>query len=242
MKDILKDIIEHTLPTKSPIIKVSGTDTETNISSISEDRFVVTNAKLKTPLPELKGVFGISALSTLLSIVKTDDEYEEGSKIVITSEDKDGVSTPSTIYFKSKDGDFENTFRLVSKSFAEEAVPVMVFKGATWNVDFIPTNLGISRLKKQANIYKDEEVFSIFSENNSLIITFGLPSSHTGRFVFHTGVTGNLGKALNIPVQSFISVMDLVGDKRVYITSQGAIRVTLDSGLADYEYFIRPVK
>ena len=35
MKDILKDIIEHTLPTKSPIIKVSGTDTETNISSIT---------------------------------------------------------------------------------------------------------------------------------------------------------------------------------------------------------------
>jgi hypothetical protein len=32
--------------------------------------------------------------------------------------------------------------------------------------------------------------------------------------------------------------MDLAGDKHVYISDQGAMRITVDSGIAQYEYLL----
>jgi len=35
-----------------------------------------------------------------------------------------------------------------------------------------------------------------------------------------------------------LAIMDLQGDKRVYISDAGAMKITVDSGLADYEYLL----
>jgi hypothetical protein len=32
--------------------------------------------------------------------------------------------------------------------------------------------------------------------------------------------------------------MDLQGDKKVYISDQGAMKITVDSGIAEYEYLL----
>ena len=114
----------------------------------------------------------------------------------------------------------------------------MKFKGAAWNVEFEPTVAGIMRLKKQAQANSEEDKFVTKTDKSDLKIYFGDPSTHSGNFVFHSGVTGTLSRPWQWPVKVFLSIMDLPGSKTVRISDQGAAEITVDSGLAVYRYLL----
>lgn len=238
MKDNLQDLIQHTHGLGCiDLIKVSGTDTETTVNAIAEDKSVIVSGTLKNPSAEFIGVFGMPNLGKLKTILGFDD-YDEHAKINVTRVDKDGVDTPSTIHFETKAGDFINDYRLMSKAIVEEKVKSVLFKGANWNVEFEPTIAGIQRLKRQASANSEEKNFTTKTENGDLKIFFGDPSTHSGNFVFHPGVTGTLSKSWMWPVKEFLSIMDLPGDKTVRISDAGATEITVDSGLAVYRYLL----
>ena len=238
MKDNLQDLIQHTHGLGCiDLIKVSGTDTETTINAIAEDKSVIVSGTLKNPSVEFIGVFGMPNLGKLKTILGFDD-YDEHAKINVTRVDKDGVQTPSTIHFETKAGDFINDYRLMGKAIVEEKVKSVTFKGATWNVEFEPTIAGIQRLKRQASANSEEKNFITKTENGDLKIFFGDPSTHSGNFVFHPQVSGTLNKAWMWPVKEFLSIMDLPGDKTVRISDAGAAEITVDSGLAVYRYLL----
>jgi hypothetical protein len=238
MKDNLQDLIQHTHGLGCiELIKVSGTDTETTINAIAEDKSVIVSGTLKNPSAEFIGTFGMPNLGKLKTILGFDD-YDEHAKINVTRVDKDGVQTPSTIHFETKAGDFINDYRLMGKSIVEEKVKSVTFKGATWNVEFEPSIVGIQRLKRQASANSEEKNFTTKTENGDLKIFFGDPSTHSGNFVFCPGVSGSLTKAWMWPVKEFLSIMDLPGDKTVRISDAGAAEITVDSGLATYRYLL----
>ena len=56
--------------------------------------------------------------------------------------------------------------------------------------------------------------------------------------MFHSGVTGQLKRAWAWPVAQVLSIMALVGDKIMRITDDGAMQITVDSGLAVYNYIL----
>jgi len=238
MKDNLQDLIQHTYGLGCiDLIKVSGTDTETTVNAIAEDKSVIVSGTLKNPSAEFIGTFGMPNLGKLKTILGFDD-YDEHAKINVTRVNKDGVDIPSTIHFETKAGDFVNDYRLMSKAIVEEKVKNVMFKGATWNVEFEPTIAGIQRLKRQASANSEEKNFTTKTENGDLKIFFGDPSTHSGNFVFHSGVTGTLSKSWMWPVKEFLSIMDLPGDKTVRISDAGASEITVDSGLAVYRYLL----
>ena len=239
MKDVLNDIIHHTLPIGNiELIKVSGTDKETAITGVTENRTVVLNAKLKTPLSDFNGVFGMPSLEKLRTILSFDDEYDGNAKINVVTENKDGVNQPAVIHFENKDGDFVNDYRLMGKVLVEQKIKNVIFKGAIWNLNFKPTVAGITRLKKQSNVHSEEPNFNAIYENGALAMSFGNVSTHAGKFVFQNGVSGSLTKSFHWPVKQFLAIMDLTGDKHIHISDQGVMRITLDSGIADYEYLL----
>lgn len=238
MKDYLKDLIDHTHGLGNiDLIKVTGTDKETTINAIAEDKSVIVSGTFKTPLAEFAGVFGMPNLSKLKTIIGF-DEYDAAAKINVVLSQRDGVDVPSTIHFETKTGDFVNDYRLMNKSIVEEKVKSVLFKGTTWGVEFEPTIAGIQRLKKQASANSEEQNFTTKVENGDLKIYFGDPSTHSGNFVFHAGVTGVLSKQWNWPVKQFLGIMDLVGDKTVRISDAGAAEVTVDSGIATYRFLL----
>ena len=238
MKDNLQDLIQHTHGLGCiDLIKVSGTDTETTINAIAEDKSVIVSGTFKNPNSEFIGTFGMPNLGKLKTILGFDD-YDEHAKINVTHMNKDGVDTPSTIHFETKAGDFVNDYRLMSKAIVEEKVKSVMFKGATWNVEFEPSVAGIMRLKKQASANSEEKNFTTKTENGDLKIFFGDPSTHSGNFVFHPQVSGSLNKSWMWPVKEFLSIMDLPGDKTVRISDAGATEITVDSGLAVYRYLL----
>jgi hypothetical protein len=238
MKDNLQDLIQHTHGLGNvDLIKITGTDKETQVNAVAEDKSVIVSGTFKNPNSEFIGTFGMPNLGKLKTILGFDD-YDSESKINVTRVNKDGVDVPSTIHFETKNGDFVNDYRLMSKTIVEEKVKSVSFKGAAWGVEFEPTIAGIQRLKKQASANSEEEHFTMSTVNGDLKINFGDPSTHSGNFVFQAGVTGSLTKTWNWPVKVFLAIMDLAGDKTVKISDAGATEITVDSGLATYRYLL----
>jgi hypothetical protein len=238
MKDNLQDLIQHTHGLNNvELIKITGTDQETQVNAVSEDKTVIVSGTFKNPNAEFIGTFGMPNLGKLKTILGFDD-YDEHAKINVTRVNKDGVDVPSTIHFETKDGSFINDYRLMSKAIVEEKVKTVTFKGTTWNVEFEPTIAGIQRLKKQASANSEQDHFTMTTVNGDLKINFGDPSTHSGNFVFQSGVSGTLNKTWNWPVKVFLSIMDLPGDKTIKIADAGATEITVDSGLATYRYLL----
>jgi hypothetical protein len=67
---------------------------------------------------------------------------------------------------------------------------------------------------------------------------FGDHSTHAGNFVFHPGVTGTLKRTWSWPIKTVIGILDLTGDKTFRISDDGAAQITVDSGLAVYNYIL----
>ena len=238
MKDTLKDLIEHTHGLGCvELIKVTGTDKETSIAGVAEDKSVIVHGTFANPVADFIGTFGMPNLGKLKTIIGFED-YDDTSTINVTRVQKDGSDVPSAIHFETKIGDFVNDYRLMAKSIIDEKVKNVTFKGATWNVEFEPTIAGVMRLKRQSSANSEESNFVTKVENGDLKIYFGDASTHSGNFVFQPGVTGTLSRTWLWPVKQFLSIMDLVGDKKVRIADAGAMEITVDSGVAVYTYLL----
>jgi hypothetical protein len=238
MKDQLNDLISHTQQLGFiDTIKVVGTDKETSITANAEDRTVIITGKLKGPNAEFMGTFGMPNLNKLKTILGFDD-YDEHATINMTKQTRNGEDIPVAIHFETKSKDFVNDYRLMSQAIAEEKVKVVKFAGASWNVEFEPKVVNIQRLKKQAGANSESPTFVTKTDGTNLKIHFGDVSSHSANFVFESGIQGSLQRAWAWPVKQFLAIMDLAGDKKIYISDQGAMKITVDSGIADYEYLL----
>jgi hypothetical protein len=235
MKDNLQDLIQYTHGLGViDLVKVEGTDKETVISAIAEDKSVVIEGTFKTPLADFIGTFGMPNLGKLKTILSF-EEYDDKAKVSVVP-NKEGF--PGAIHFETKAGDFVNDYRLMAKAIIEEKVKDVKFRGANWNITFSPTVEGIMRLKKQAQANSEEVNFTTKSDKKDLKVYFGDPSTHSGNFVFHADVSGTLSRAWQYPVKVFLAIMDLPGDKTVKISDQGVAEITVDSGLSTYVYLL----
>ena len=238
MKDFLQDIVQHTHGLGNiDLVKITGTDQETNINAIAEDRSVILEAKFKAPIAEFVGTFGMPNLAKLNTILNI-PEYKEDAKISVTTEQRDGASAPSGIKFENKAGDFKNDYRFMFAEIINAKLKTVKFRGVKWNVDIVPTNQNIRRLKFQAQANSEETTFTAKTENGGLKFFFGDAASHAGNFVFDNNVAGTLSKSWSWPVAAVISILNLPGDKTLKISDEGAAMITVDSGIAEYSYII----
>ena len=237
MKDHLQDIVQHTHALGSiDLVKITGTDQETAIDSIAEDRSII-QAKFKNPVPEFVGTFGMPNLGKLNTIINI-PEYKEDAKLSITRQDRNGVSVPVGIKFENKAGDFKNEFRFMATEIINDKLKSVKMKQVKWNVEVTPTVQNIQRLRYQASANSEETTFIAKTDGSKLKFFFGDHSSHAGDFVFQDGVTGALNKAWNWPVSAVIGILGLAGDKSLKISDEGVMQITVDSGIAEYNYLL----
>jgi hypothetical protein len=238
MKDILTDIVAHTHSLGIlPLVKVTGEATTTTIESMAEDRSVILTAKTKTPVAEFNGVFGMPNLDKLNLHLKN-PEYKENAKIEVVIAQRNGVDLPVGLHFENASKDFVNDYRFMNSDIINEKLKTVKFKGANWDVEFEPTVASIGRLKLQANAHTEENVFQVKTENGNLVFFFGDASTHAGSFTFQAGINGKLRQTWAWPVVTVMSILNLDGDKVVKIADAGAMQITVDSGLAVYEYIL----
>ena len=238
MRDYLLDIVSHTYDLGIiDTIKITGTSSATSIDALAEDRSVVIQGEVNAPIAEFEGTFGMPNLSKLKVLIGI-QEYKENAKITVKRQDRNGETTPVGLHFENDVGDFKNDYRFMTSEIINEKLKTAKFKGANWQIEFEPTNASIMRLKMQAAANSEELHFRAKTVDGDLKFEFGDHSTHAGEFVFQADVSGVLKRNWSWPVAQFISILSLVGDKKVQISDDGAAQIIVDSGLATYKYIL----
>jgi hypothetical protein len=235
MKDCLKDLVEHTFDLGCiDLIKVVGDDNTTEISALAEDLSVVVYGKFQNPVADFKGTFGMPNLGKLKTLLNL-QEYKEKSKLSIT---RKTTGEPDGINFENDAGDFKNNYRFMVEGVVNEKLKTAKFRGANWHIEFEPSAASIMRLKMQMSANAEEPNFQAKVENGDLKFFFGDHSTHAGNFVFQHGVTGTLKRAWSWPAAQVSSILSLTGDKIMRISDDGAAQITVNSGIAVYNYIL----
>ena len=81
-------------------------------------------------------------------------------------------------------------------------------------------------------------MFAVKTEGTDLKFYFGDHSTHAGNFVFQSGISGKLTKNWSWPIITFLSILNLHGDKSIQFSDDGVAKITVDSGLIKYEYLL----
>lgn len=235
MRDHLLDLVGHTLDLGCiDLVKINGDENKTTITALAQDLSVVVMGEFTNPVPEFVGTFGMPNISKLKILLNL-EEYRENAKLTINRKEN---GSPEGINFCNASGDFRNSYRFMAESIVNEKLKTARFKGANWNVEFEPTVAAIQRLKWQAQANAEEPNFQVRTDQNNLVFFLGDHSNHAGNFVFQSGVKGTIKKSWSYPVRTVISVLDLLGDKVYRLSDDGAAQITVDSGLATYNYIL----
>ena len=235
MKDILQDVVAHTHALGFlSLVKVTG-GSDTVIDSMAEDRSVILNATSQHSVAD--GTFGMPNLDKLALHLKN-PEYKENAKIDVVKADRNGETIPTHIHFENAAGDFENDYRFMNKAIIEEKLKTVKFKGAQWSVTLTPSVASIARMKLMSAAHSEEPTFNVTTKDSNLIFSFGDASTHAGEFVFQHGVDGALQHTWSWPVAQVQSILSLDGDLEMSISDQGAMKISVNSGMATYDYIL----
>ena len=231
MKDILQDIVAHTHSLGFlNLVKVTGDDQSTTIESMAEDRSVILSATTKNPVSEFKETFGMPNLDKLALHLKN-PEYQVKAKLSVEKAERNGVTIPTHIHFENEAGDFQNDYRFMNSEIINEKLKSVKFKGATWEVEFEPSMASINRMKLQSAAHAEETVFTVKTENNTLGFYFGDHSTHAG-------IVNELKHSWSWPVAQVQAILSLDGKLTMKLSDQGAMQISVDSGLTDYNYIL----
>ena len=237
MKDILLDIISHTHSLGFiTTLKVTAEDI-TTVEALTDDRAVILTAVTQTPVSEFSGVFGMPDLGKLSYHLKN-PEYKSSANIEVKQEERNGVKMPTHIHFENAAGDFQNDYRFMNRAIIEEKLKNVRYKGNSWDVSFEPTAASVARMKLMAGAHPEETVFQVKTEDDNLNFYFGDLNTHAGKFTFQHNIKGSLTHTWAWPVTETLAILGLVGDKILSITNDGAMKITVDSGLTTYNYIL----
>lgn len=235
MRDHLLDLVEHSIDLGCiDMLKIEGTADKTKIIGIGNDQSVVIDGVFHNPIAEFVGVFGMPNLPKLKTILNL-DEYRQDATLTMSrnnSGDLDGIE------FANKSGDFRNTYRFMVANVVTNKVPTPTFLGTNWSVEFEPAAANIQRLKWQMSANAEEPNFQVKIDNGNLVFSFGITATHAGNFVFQSAVNGTLKRNWNYPAAQIASILASNGNKTMKLSDDGVMQITVDSGLAVYNYIV----
>jgi hypothetical protein len=157
MRDHLLDLVEHTLDLGCiDLVRIIGTDTETAIDAVAEDRSVVVKAEFAEPVADFMGTFGMPNLSKL-KIMLNLQEYKENAVLRLT---KNAAGEPDGVEFQNALGDFKNSYRFMSGALVNGKLKTVTFKGVPWTVEFTPTVSALDQALSDAKVLLFEQMLT----------------------------------------------------------------------------------
>jgi hypothetical protein len=240
MIEILKDIISHTHKLGfMNTVKITGDNESTKIDSIADDRSVVMMAQTADPQPNMQGVFGLAQMEKLKYLLDG-NEYKEDATIEVVTEERNGTVLPVGIHFENKDGDFKNDYNFMNSSIVNEKVKSVKFLVPPWHVEVAPTVNAIQRFQFQAGANPEITHFLAKTEGDKLLFSFGDLGTDRGEFTFASNITGKLNKSWTWPVSNVLNILKIAdgNNTTMSFSNDGALKITLDSGIATYQYII----
>ncbi len=98
-------------------------------------------------------------------------------------------------------------------------------------------------MKLQSAAHAEETVFTVKAETtgdaNGIVLHFGDSNTHAGKFVFQNGRLKEILKhAWAYPVAQVQAILNLDGNATMSLSDQGAMQISVDSGMATYDYIL----
>lgn len=241
-RDVIQDIVKHTAGLGFiSTVKVTGSDTETLLDAMDSDRTVILKAKLNNPMPEFAGEFGMGMLDKLQGITGLLNFQAEGTTVEVVRSERNGTSIPSDLSVKDVEGN-EDKYRFMNKETVDQILQTVKFKGVDWDVTFEPTKQKVSELQQLAGVYGGVEPnFTVKTEDGNLIITVGAnDGSFTGKRIFAKNVDGEIKEGFAWPLSQVLSILKLGMSSScvMQISSKGALQISVDSGIGQYDYIL----
>ena len=90
------------------------------------------------------------------------------------------------------------------------------------------------------NVFQNRLDCEHSTDGDAIKFKFGDASSHAGEFTFATGITGKLDKTWAWPVAQVTQILKLIesNECEMSFSDDGALQITLDSGMAKYQYIL----
>lgn len=222
-------------------IKVVGTADATKFSSMLEDRSVVFYGSLKKPIAELAGqTVGFARIGVLDGFMKY-PAFQPDLNGSITFKEENGTVTE--LAFKGKTGTSSN-YRFVGAAVIEKKINVPEFKGSDWDLEYSPTKNDVAQLKYLSGILSGyESTFTISVEDGVLTFNVGSNSSDRTTICINDNELTVNNQVTNGHAWQFGNLLTILSmcenaACKMYISNNGVIRITLDSGQGFYEYYL----
>jgi len=251
----LRDLIKHTARLGFNAIELNGENGEVTIEGTDENnKTLVLKGKFLKPLPELDGRSGLGSVDILANYVNAYSHKDD----TLTIKRKDAT-------FKSEvrddDGNMimddtgEPSMETVTKNIVEEFVfergtqmknhyrlmniQILAdqpkFPGLPWCVEIEPSNSSIELLTAQTG-FGAETDFGVSVEDKTMYFTFG----KTAVVEFAYDVEGEITKSWTWDAKKVLDVLKLSNGSvcTMRFSDKGALQITLNTGLAEYNYII----
>ena len=237
---ILKDIVKHTSLGAFDAVKITGTGTETLVEAVNGKDQLILKAKLNQPCDDLRGEFGMNALTVLAGYLDFPSFRAEGAKVEIERRVRGGEEIPVKISFSDPNGQNFN-YRLMAKNVVavQPEIP-----DVTWNVEFVPQKPKIEEFRKLASILSGvhkEFLPRTLDGNLRFYIGGENTATHDGFMVFEHGITGKLTGGTAWPIPTFLNVLRLADQTDVTVRmseDSGLLAASVNSGVAEYTFII----
>ena len=245
MRDILKDIVKHTHSLGIIQAAKVTTDAEgTTIDAMDDERTVVLRGKMHQPVPEFEGKFGLGRLGVLNGLLSYASEDSSGnvqdSKVSVVTEERGGENVTTEINF-SMDGGFDSSYRVIVSELVDAQIKTASFRGASWNVEIMPTQKAIKDLQYFAGILSAfDPLLTARTVGGNLMFYIGDSSTDKVELPFAMNVEGELKTGWSFPLSTVLTILKLsdTSTMNMKISDQGAMMIMVDSGLGIYEYIL----
>jgi len=251
----LKDLVAHTSGLGINSIKITGDGKTAQIEGSDEtNKTLVIKGKFLKDVPEFEGLCGLGDLEWLTNYVNAYQHRDDAATIV--REDKtypqtvvddngndvlDNNGEPETkqvtnnviteIHFK-RGTQMKNEYRVMGL----QALPAQPkFSGLNWDIEIEPTKRAIDLLSTQAG-FGVEKFFGVIIDDGTMYLSFG----NTAMIEFAQEVEGDITRAWTWEIKKVLDVLKLSSDAEctMCFSDKGALQITLNTGLAEYNYII----
>jgi len=249
MRETLQDIVKHTgglgfIET----VKITGSDTETLVEAMDNDRTVIVKGKLLTKNDDLKGEFGMSNLALIQGLVTSALFKGDGVETKVKRRERNGKQVPEEINFENTGTKSKAAYRLMSSDLVPEQAK---FLGTQWDVEVDPSASKLKELQALASLYGAYEnhfmIKTVKSDEGKNELRFYMgdegSSMHRAYLTLSDDVEGNLGGDLHWPIDRVLAILKLGADEnlKLQFSGRGALQITMTSATAEYK-FILPAK
>ena len=241
IKDTLKDILRHTHNLGIfEMLKISGTIEQTDIVSVDTDKVVIFIANTKTPVPEfVDATIGWNRLPVLDGYLKMFSEANDTVEVV--TEERNGEDAPTEIALKGEDGNTAN-FRLMPASIIDAQLGNIEYVGAEdYDVSIVPTQKNLKDLTAINSILGQyESMFTPKVEDGALYFHVGDQGGDRSKIKVSDVAGGELTREFNWPLDVVLKILRLGDGSNValQIMNQGVLKITVDSGISEYKYYL----